>query len=211
MISVTTNNEPPFTCPFCEKELYLPVEDIHYYTCDHCGKKLDLLAQFAFLRGTDAFKEAQYAFHALRYRKLKYPSYDQAELEVVRVFMEAYFAIQQAFTTDLADHQRTQGVEMMVHIAQLFVKRDMISILEVNYWNSLMVEHTAQEEFDEIGRKLASPLGVLGFLMRLRWHSRRRQLKRALKNLDKKIKTIEANMAFVYPLHTRKSHWKPTD
>ena len=205
------SEETPFVCPFCEKELTLPKEAAQYYTCEYCGKRIDLPAQFAFNRGLEAFKEGQAAYQELKYLKKKRAAYDAAELTVVRIFEKAYFSIQQAFATDLAEPQRALGVEMMVNMAQLFTKRDMISGLEASYWSFLMVEHTAQDEYDSLCQKLASPLGMLGFLKRMRWRLRKRQLKRALDNLNQNIKRVEANMAFAYPLHARKSHWKPGD
>ena len=205
------NEETPFVCPFCEKELILPKEAAQYYTCEYCGKRIDLPAQFAFNRGLEAFKEGQAAYQELKYLKKKRAAYDAAELTVVRILEKAYFSIQQAFATDLVEPQRALGVEMMVNMAQLFTKRDMISGLEASYWSLLMVEHTAQDEYDSLCQKLASPLGILGFLKRMRWRLRKRQLKRALDNLNQNIKRVEANMAFAYPLHARKSHWKPGD
>jgi len=201
----------PLTCPYCDQELILPKQTGQYYTCEYCDKRIDLPAQFAFNRGLEAFKEGQAAYQGLKYLKKKRAAYDAAELTVVRIFEKAYFSIQQTFATDLAEPQRALGVEMMVNMAQLFTKRDMISGLEASYWSFLMVEHTAQDEYDSLCQKLASPLGMLGFLKRMRWRLRKRQLKRALDNLNQNIKRVEANMAFAYPLHARKSHWKPGD
>ena len=205
------NEETPFVCPFCEKELILPKEAAQYYTCEYCGKRIDLPAQFAFNRGLEAFKEGQAAYQGLKYLKKKRAAYDAAELTVVRIFEKAYFSIQQAFATDLAEPQRALGVEMMVNMAQLFTKRDLISGLEASYWGLLMVEHTAQEEYDVLRQKIANPAGALGLIKQIRWRSRKGQLKRALVKLDQKIRYMETHMAFTYPIHARKSHWKPGD
>lgn len=205
---INESDETPFTCPFCEKELNLPEEEVNEITCDYCGKHLDLQAQFAFKRGAEAFQEGHDAYQGLSYRKKKNPSFDAHEQAIVRVFEEAYFSIQQAFSSDLAEPQRIMGVEMMVNMVQFFFKRDMISGLESSYWGLLMIEHSAQEEYDILRQKLASPAGALGFIKRMRWQMRKEQLKRALVNLDQKIRHMESQMAFTYPIHARKSSWK---
>jgi transcription elongation factor Elf1 len=202
------SEEIPFTCPYCEKELKLPQEAVHYITCDQCGKRFDLPAQLAFNRGVDAFQEGHTAYEALTHHRKKVPAFDAKEKAIVRVFEEAYFSIQQAFTADLAEPQRIMGVEMMVNIAQFLLKRDLISGLESSYWGLLMTEHVAQEEYDTLGVRLAGPAGMLGFLRKMRWQMRRGQLRRALGKLDQKIRRLEENMAFTYPIHARKSSWK---
>lgn len=208
-MSPTESEAIPFTCPYCERELFLPPEELVAYTCDYCRKRLDLRAQFAFLRGSEAFQEGQIAYQGLSYRQKKNPSFNTEEQAVIRVLEEAYCSIQQAFATELSDRQRAKGVEMMVNMAQLFLKWNMISSLEANYWQFLMVEHNAQDEYDSLSQRLASPAGGLGFLRRLRWRLRQDQLRRALVNLDQKIRLLEENLELAYPLHARKSHWKP--
>jgi hypothetical protein len=208
MVEFAEGDEGAFACPYCEQELDLPAEDIRYFHCVHCGKRLDLPAQFAFNRGLDAFREAQTAYESLSHHRKKVPAFSAREQAIVRTFEEAYFSIQQAFTSDLAEPQRIMGVEMMVNMAQFFLKRDLISGLESSYWSLLMTEHTAQEEYDILGERLASKAGVLGFLRKMRWRTRRGQLRHALVKLDQKIRHLEENMAFSYPIHARKTSWK---
>ena len=208
---MTESEETSFICPYCNKELTLPKERARFYTCDYCSKRLDLIAQFAFIRGSEAFQEAYATYKALTFKKKKNPSFDATEQAMIRVFEEAYFSIQQAFSNDLAEPQRAQGVEMMVNISQLFLKWVMISGLEYNYWGLLMTEHSVQDEYEVLCQKLANPAGIMGLIMQVRWRIRIRQLNRSLVDLEEKIKEMEAKISFVYPLHARKSHWKPPE
>ncbi len=203
---------PPFICPHCDKELGLPSDDRHYYSCAHCGKLIDLPAQFAFLRGVAAFDEAQDAYQALKKeRKKRLPSYTAAEGRIVRTFVEAYSSIQVAFNSELTDHQRSLGIEMMANMTLLFLKHEMVSGLEVSYWKALMVEQTAQNEYDLLRQKLKASVNAAGVIRRLRWRARQNQLKRALAQIDKRIRLIEGSIAFVDPPRTRHKGWKPLD
>lgn len=203
---------PPFICPHCDQELSLPSDDRHYYSCAHCGKLIDLPAQFAFLRGVAAFDEAQDAYQALKKeRKKRLPSYTAAEGRIVRTFVEAYSSIQVAFSSELTDHQRSLGIEMMANMTLLFLKHEMVSGLEVSYWKALMVEQTAQNEYDLLRQKLKASVNAAGVIRRLRWRARQNQLKRALAQIDKRIKLIEGSIAFVDPPRARRKGWKPLD
>ena len=199
--------EPPFTCPYCDVELHLP-DEVWYYTCDHCGKHLDLKSQFAYLRGLDAFREGQDILDRLnpkKHRKLT----DQQDRAAIELFRQAYSSLQVAFQVELENFQRTLGVEMMTSMAHEFMKRKMVSPLEANYWNSLMVEQTAQNEYDLLKEKLAKTSGSLGTLKRWRWHSRQKQLLKALEQLAKKIRLLEMQIEFVQIPRARNKKWKP--
>jgi hypothetical protein len=200
-----------FACPYCENGLSLPQGALRYFTCEHCGKRLDLPAQFSFNRGVEAFREGYAVYQASSHRRKKVPTFDAREQPIIRFFEEAYFAIQQAFTGDLAEPQRILGVEMMVNMAQFFLQRSMISSMEYSYWGMLMKEHSAQEEYDVLRQKLAQNAHGLGSIMQIRLRSRKSQLQRALIDIDEKIRHLEDNMALTYPIHARKSHWKATD
>ena len=199
--------EPPFTCPYCDVELHLP-DEVWYYTCDHCGKHLDLKSQFAYLRGLDAFKEGQDILDRLSPKKRRSltNAQDRAAMEL---FRQAYSSFQVAFMADLEEFQRTLGVEMMTSMAHEFLKRNMISPLEANYWNCLMVEQTAQNEYDLLKEKIIKAGGRLGFLKRWRWRSRQEQLIKALTGLAEKIKTLEMQIDFVDIPRARNKKWKP--
>ena len=197
-----------FTCPYCETEFQLP-EDALYYTCPHCGHRLNISSQLAYLRGLDAFSEGQEILDQISPRKrrlLDSPKVNQS----MELFMEAYSSLQLALQSELAEAQRSLGVEMMASMAQEFAKLEKVSPLESNYWVSLMVELTAQKEYDQLKEKLTQKRsGPWGFLVRLRWLARKRQLRNALVKVDQKIRAIEQQIAFVERPRARNLHWKP--
>jgi hypothetical protein len=199
--------EPPFICPYCETELVLP-DDVWYYRCDHCGKFLDLKSQFAFLRGLDAFKEGQEIMQAVnpKKRRLYYNSRDQAALNF---FIEAYNSLQVAFLADLEETQRFVGVEMMTSMSVEFMKRNMVSPFEGTYWNRLMIEQTAQNEYDLLKQKLQKLDSPLRFIQRWRWTRRQSQLLKSIDQLDSRIKALEKQIEFVDIPRARKKKWKP--
>jgi hypothetical protein len=199
--------EPPFTCPYCDLELHLP-DGVWYYTCDHCGKHLDLKSQFAYLRGLDAFKEGQDILGRLNPKKHRSLT-NEKDRAAMELFRQAYSSFQVAFMADLEEFQRTLGVEMMTSMAHEFLKRNMISPLEANYWNYLMVEQTAQNEYGLLKEKIIKAGGTLGFLKRWRWSSRQKQLIKALTGLAEKIKTLEMQIEFVDIPRARNKKWKP--
>jgi hypothetical protein len=199
--------EPPFICPYCETEIVLP-DDVWYYPCDHCGKWLDLKSQFAYLRGLDAFKEGQEIMQAVnpKKRRLYYNSRDQAALNL---FIEAYSSLQVAFQADLEESQRFVAVEMMTSMSNEFMKRNMVSLFEGTYWNSLMIEQTAQNEYNLLKQKLQKLESPLRFIQRWRWTARLSQLLKSLEQLDSKIKSLEKSIEFVDIPRARKKKWKP--
>lgn len=195
-----------FTCPHCETEIELP-EDVWYYTCPQCRSRLDLKSQYAYLRGLDAFSEGQEIMVAVSPRRRR-PE-DPRVREAMKLFMEAYSSLQIAFATELAQAQKILGAEMMASMATEFMKLNMVSPLEMNYWKSLVVEHKAQEEYDEIKEKLLRPGSVIELLQRLHWHMRRKQLLKALLDLDAKFKLLERQIDFIDIPRGRNENWKP--
>ncbi len=202
-------NAIPFSCPYCEVELDLP-EDIWYYTCTSCGKRLDLTSQFAYLRGVDAFAEGQDLMDNISPRKRRQGYYPQVS-NAMQLFMEAYSSLQLAFQAELADFQRMLAVEMMASMSQEFMKREMVSPLEMNYWNVLMMEQTAQSEYDQLKEKLSGAAGdgPMGMLKRFRWRGRQKQLVKALADMDKKVKLLERQIEFTEVPRARNKKWKP--
>jgi len=199
--------EPPFLCPYCDVELHLP-DNVWYYTCDHCGKHLDLKSQFAYLRGLDSFREGQDILEKLNPKKHRSLTSEQ-DRSAMELFRQAYSSLQVAFQTDLEEFQRTLGVEMMTSMAHEFMKRNMISPLEVNFWNSLMIEQTAQNEYGLLKRKIDQADGTLAFFKRWRWRSRQKELLKALAELAEKIKTLEKQIEFIDIPRARNKKWKP--
>ncbi len=195
-----------FTCPHCDKEFELP-EDVWYHTCPQCHSRLDLKSQFAYLRGLDAFSEGQEIFVGVSPRKRR--SEDPRVREAMKLFMEAYSSLQIAFAAELAPAQKTLGAEMMASMAAEFMKLNMVSPLEMTYWKSLVVEHQAQEEYDVIKEKLRRPGSVFSALQRLHWKIRRKQLLKALLDLDAKFKMLERQIEFIDIPRGRNENWKP--
>jgi hypothetical protein len=192
-------------CPNCQGLLSVP-DGVWMLTCGTCGIRLDLSGHFAFLRALAAFEEGQEVMQNLNPKKQR-AAFSQAEGDALKLFMEAYSSLQVAFQHDLAEVQRQVGVEMMTSMATEFMKRNMVSSLEANYWNSVMVEQTAQEEIDRLRAKLNSPAGKAGFLRRWRWSNRIRQLRAALAQSGAKLTALESQIAFVEIPHARKRNW----
>ena len=106
--------------------------------------------------------------------------------------MQAYSSLQVAFKAELEENQRILAVEMMSSMTQEFIKRLMVSPLEAQYWNTLMVEQTAQNEYDRLKKKLGEELsGFFGMVKRWRWNSRIKTLLKSFSQLDAKLKTLK--------------------
>jgi hypothetical protein len=125
------------------------------------------------------------------------------------LFREAYSSFQVAFLAELEEFQRTLGVEMMTSMAHEFMKRGMISSLEANYWNSLMVEQTAQNEYDLLNGKIVKADGLTGYFKRWQWRSRQKRLLEALAKIAIKIQTLEISIDFIDIPRARNKKWKP--
>lgn len=200
--------EPPFLCPYCDQVLQL-ADNVWYYTCDTCHNRLDLKSQFAYLRGLDAFKEGQDMMENINPKKLRYRNNPQ-ENAAMSLFMEAYSSMQVAFLAELEENQRSLGVEMMTSMAQEFMKRGMISQTELMYWNTLMIEQTAQNEFDQLNQKIANAKGFWGKIKKYRWTGRQNKILKTITDLDRKFSILERQIEFTDPPRARNRKWKPT-
>ena len=197
----------PFTCPYCETEFEV-AEDETRCICVKCGHRLDLDSQFAYLRGLEAFTEGQDLLQDVSPRQRRKPL-NARDKQAMRLFMEAYTAIQVAFRQELADDQRALGIEMMSSMAGEFMKRNMVSAVEASYWNTLLVESNAHKEYDAIKQKLANLRGPLAFLVHLRLWVRQKQLLRGLAQIDAKLRTLEKVIEFTEVPRARDYRWKP--
>ena len=198
------------TCPFCDTQL--SIQDNFWYTsCSQCGQRLDLKSQFAFLRGLDAFKEGQDLFQKVNPKKrMRRQFFLSADREALDLFRQAYSSLQVAFIAELEPNQRFLGVEMMTSMVQEFQKRMMVSPLEAKYWNTLMVEYTAQNEYDRLTKVLREPAsGPFGSIKRWRWAARQKQLLQSLAKLDIKLKSVEKEIEFTEIPKARNKNWKP--
>jgi DNA-directed RNA polymerase subunit RPC12/RpoP len=196
-----------FICPHCETALEVP-EEAWYLVCTHCRNRLDLKAQFAFLRGLDAFSEGQDIVNLLspRKRRMEDPRMQQA----MELFREAYSSLQVAFLfPSLALSQKKLGAEMMTSMANEFMKLSMISAYEMSYWKSLLVELNSQDEYDTIKEQLSNPESRISFLKRIHWQIRKKQLVKALVDLDRKMKMLERQIEFIDKPRGRNENWKP--
>ncbi len=195
----------PLVCPRCDQEFeYIAGQE--NYTCMNCGNSIgNLQAQFAYSRGYDAFFAGQQVYMEIPPNRRSHRAYVQQAEDAAHLLGEAYSAIQVAFQSYLADSQRIKAIEMMASIAVLFMQTGLISPLESNYWTTLMVEQTNQQELEDINRKLAQPpSGIFSFVARFRWRVRKNQLEKALDQVGKKITVIEQNIAFITPPHVHK-------
>jgi hypothetical protein len=194
-------------CPHCAHDVQFPFE-ARYTICRNCRQRLDLPSQFAFLRGLAAFEEGQAIVQAVNPKKKKnLTKFNETYRTALNLFMEAYSSLQVAFQARLGEVQRQVGVEMMASMSQEFMKHLMVSGLEVSYWNSIMVEQTAQIEYDGLKEKLRQKKGSI--ILRLRWVLRQRQLRNKLQEINTKIKALENQIAFVDIPVARNSKWKP--
>jgi predicted RNA-binding Zn-ribbon protein involved in translation (DUF1610 family) len=195
----------PLVCPRCDQEFEYIEDEVHY-SCENCGHSIDnIQAQFAYSRGYDAFFAGQIIYLAIPPSRRGRQAYEGLTREATQLFKEAYTAIQEAFQSYLAESQRVKAIEIMASISVLFMQLNFISPLEANYWTSLMTEQVNQNELDEINQKLAQPQsGIPGFLKRITWHRRKRQLEKGLEKVGKKIQLIEQNIAFITPPHVHR-------
>ncbi len=195
----------PLICPQCDHEFDY-VEGQQHYTCGNCGRSIgNLSAQFAYSRGYDAFFAGQRLYIAIPPNRRNRPTHAGEIRDSSKLFIEAYSAFQEAFQSHLANSQREKAIEMMASISRLFMQNGLVSPLEASYWSTLMYEQVNQKELDDLRNKLVSPpSGLFNLVARLRWHLRKRQLERALVNVNRKIDLLEQNIAFITPPHVRK-------
>lgn len=196
-----------FTCPYCQTNLAIP-EIEWYYTCTGCGKRLNLESQYAFLRGLDAFAEGQEMMERISPKQRRDPlnPRDRAAMDL---FLEAYTSLQIAFRAELAEVQRSVGVEMMASMATEFMKRSMVSVLEMNYWTILLVIQNSQNEYDQLKKRLETSNGPLAFFHQLRWRGRQKQLRRSLVDFEGKLMVIEKQINFIDIPKAHNKSWAP--
>lgn len=199
-----------FICPYCETELSVP-DNLWYITCNQCRHHLDLKSQFAFLRGLDAFSAGQELFQKVNPKKrMRRQFYLTTDRDALDLFRQAYSSLQVAFLAELEPNQRLLGVEMMTSMTQEFQTRLMVSPVEAQYWNSLMIEHTAQVEYDRLSLKLRQPTaGFFSQIKRWRWIGRQKTLLQSLKKLESKLESLEKEIEFTDPPKARNNTWKP--
>ena len=206
-------------CPYCQTELEIPPGvDINdkeeWITCENCQHKLNVLAQQAYMRGRTLYLSVRDEVAGVpapqRAGSIFKPAPKTRQIsienDIIRTCQQAYSGFQVAFQFELPEEQREDGIEMMAEMTRLFLYRERISPLEASYWTKLMIEQTARQEYEELGQKLAEPQKrrFLGFLRRLRWHLRYRQLAKALVKLDEQIKDIERLIGFSSPPRARR-------
>ena len=195
------------TCPYCDMEIMV-ADDVWKHSCSHCGKILDVRSQLAYLRGLDAFKDGQEIFQKINPKKRR--QFLAADREALDIFMQAYSSLQVAFKAELENNQRMLAVEMMCSMTQEFIRRLMVSALEAQYWNTIMVEQTAQGEYDTLKKKLTEQSsGLWSFIKRWRWNARKNRLLQAFSEMDVKLKTLEQQIDFIDIPHARNKNWKP--
>ncbi len=196
----------PFTCPYCQATHLIP-ENVWHYSCSQCGQGLNLESQFAFLRGLDAFAEGQEIMFSISPKRRKNTNYNAQDRLAMDLFLEAYSSIQLAFRSELAEIQRSVGVEMMANMAAEFIRRSMISPMEQSYWATLLVLQNVQTEYDQLKLDLSAPGGALAWIKRLRWRTRQNQLRAALVELERRLAAIERQIDFVEVPRARKTNW----
>ena len=173
--------------------------------CPHCGRDIDLEAQFAYCRGRDAFIAGQDLLIALTPKMRRKNITTSFEMEGLQFYSQAYSALQRAFQGQLAESQRRLAIEMTAAMVLVFQTHGSISPFESSYWTTLMVDLTTQLDILEVRERLRKlPTGLSGAVPRWRWRLRLRQLERALIELDTKIKTLEQNIGFVEPPRARR-------
>jgi len=195
----------PLVCPACSTEVFTVAEPWPE-ACPNCEQRFDLEAQFAFSRGTDAFTAGQELIIHIAPERREKDMTTEPEMEGVQYYIQAYTALQRAFRGKIAESQRQLGLEMMAAMSRVFLQHGMVSQLESAYWGNLLVELNTLEEVDTLGKKLAGDRegGVVGYIKRWRWRTRKNQLNKALIEVDRKITILEKNIAFVEPPRARR-------
>jgi hypothetical protein len=195
----------PLVCVHCGTEVVTEVEPWPE-ACPNCQRPFDLDAQFAYSRGRDAFTAGQeLIIHISPSRREKDMTTDD-EMEGLHYYIQAYTALQRAFQGKIAEVQRRLGIEMMAAMARVFLQHGMVSQLEMAYWSNLLIELNTLLEWVTLKEKIetSKQRGLPGFFLRWRWRLRRNQLETALLELDRKIRLLERQIAFVDPPNARR-------
>lgn len=160
------------------------------------------------MRGLDAFTEGQDLYQKINPKKRRL--FIKQENEAMELFKQAYSSLEVAFMADLEEHQRMLGVEMMASMNQEFLKRSLISPLEAQYWNTLIIIQTAQNEYDQLTAYLAKTAsGLLDPIKRMRWTARQKQLVQAIEERETKLNALEQQIEFIDIPRARSKTWKP--
>lgn len=185
-------------CALCGTEVITEQEPWPEY-CPRCQHPFDLAGQFAYMRARDAFNAGQELIIHISPGRRMVSMTSEDEMAGVQCYIQAYSAMQKAFTGELAESQRRLGIEMMAAMVRVFVQHGMVSSLESAYWSLLLVEMNTQIERDDLVMKINSSQlsGLRRWVMHWRWKSRRAQLEEALRELNRKIQLLERQIAFV--------------
>jgi hypothetical protein len=195
----------PLVCIKCGTEVFTEAEPWPE-ACPSCRWPFDLKAQFAYIRGLDAFSAGQELIIHIPPRKRERNLTTEAEMEGLQDYIQAYTALQESFKGEIAESQRQFAIEMMAAMARVFMQHGMVSPLEAAYWGNLLVELNSQRERASLLQKLAAQArgGVPGFFRRWHWRTRLKQLETALVEMDEKILRLELNIAFIDPPRARR-------
>ncbi len=197
-----------FPCPNCGVEISLP-ESTAFSNCPTCKTHLDVKSTLAYLRGLEAFQEAQETMSQANLRRLRSARSPQDRMAMT-LLREAYSSLQLAFDGDLVEDQRQLGIEMMASMATEFSNRLMVSMYEGRYWPTVMAELTSQNEYSALKEKLQKTRPtIFNYVIRWYWRTRQRQLLRVLKELGRKLDTLEAQIEFVDLPRARNRKWTP--
>ena len=200
--------EVKFPCPNCEAEIRLP-ESKAFTNCSTCKTHLDVKSTLAYLRGLEAFEEGQETMMQANPRRLRSVSSPQDRMAMT-LLREAYSSLQLAFEGDLVEDQRQSGIEMMASMATEFSNRKMVSMYEGRYWSTAMAELTSQNEYSALKEKLQKTRStIFNYMIRWYWRTRQHQLLRVLKELDRKLGLLEAQIEFVNLPRARNRKWTP--
>jgi hypothetical protein len=193
---------PPLVCVKCAAEYD---HEPWPKACPRCQHPIDLEAQFAYCRGHNAFTVGQEILMKTAQGRRKKRLTSQAEKEGIECYLQAYSSLQYAFRGELAESQRQLGIRMMAAVASYFQHNSMISPLEAFYWSTLLVELNSHLEVLSLQDKLArnAQRGLYFFPLRWRWQTRLRQLEKAMRMIQDKLRLYEQRIGFTEPLHTR--------
>ncbi len=191
-------------CPYCQSRLP-QVDGVSEITCPVCHRIVYVSAQLAAARAMTILQEASIADQGDEPKSRKAVGYSSADSDRVRLYMQAYSALEAALRADLPDHTRRQAVEAMADLSHNLASRQALPPMEAAYWRAVTVESKTRDELAALHEELARGHGAWWRRFPKRLHSllRVRQLERAMTRLTPRIRQIEATMAFVQPPHTR--------
>ena len=195
-----------FTCPHCGQPLEAASDFVPAaVNCPHCNQLVNLEAQEIVMRAQEAYLWAltngtpDLLDARRRPDQLSPPAKD-----ALRAYLQAYTGLQAAFRNKLPSPHREVGIEIMAEVTRILACHMMVSKTEVEYWTQLMVCQTADQEYQDLGKRLSQsrPSIFTRLFRHPRWRLRRFQLKRALVRRRARVQELEWELAFVEPLHT---------